>query len=98
MVPYSGVESYRTLEAVLDNRYVWTEGGWWAGGEADACADGMEDIVGWKEAQCGGWLGGKRVAEDDGVEVVEETQPETRTKRKEAPRTTSKSRSKKRRR
>lgn len=71
MIPYSGVESYKTLQAVLDNRFVWT-GGWWGGGEADAFAEGIEDIPGWREAVCRGWLDGKKVEEEAEVEQQEE--------------------------
>jgi hypothetical protein len=64
MVPYTNVESFKTLEAVLAGRYVWSEAGWWAGGEADAFADGVEDIPGWREAVSRRWLGGQEIKEE----------------------------------
>lgn len=69
MIPYASAESYATLQALLANRYVWSEGGWWAGGEADVAADGIEDIAGWREACMRGWAGGKRVESEEGEAV-----------------------------
>ncbi|GMK53821.1 hypothetical protein CspeluHIS016_0104070 [Cutaneotrichosporon spelunceum] len=71
MVPYANTESYQTLQALLDNRYVWTEGGWWGGGEGDAAAEGVEEIPGWREACCRGWIAGKRVGEERETMEVE---------------------------
>ncbi|BEI84000.1 hypothetical protein CcaverHIS002_0406040 [Cutaneotrichosporon cavernicola] len=77
MVPYASAESYQVLQALLENRYVWTEGGWWGGGEGDVAAEGVEEIPGWKEACVRGWVAGKRVGEEgemievDGEEVEE---------------------------
>jgi cell division septation protein DedD len=76
MVPFSSVESFKTIEAVLAGRYIWDAAGWWAGGEADAFAEGIEEIEGWREASCRGWLGGKEVEEaveeePIGVETLE---------------------------
>ncbi|BEJ14984.1 hypothetical protein CspHIS471_0407510 [Cutaneotrichosporon sp. HIS471] len=77
MVPYASAESYQVHQALLENRYVWTEGGWWGGGEGDVAAEGVEEIPGWKEACVRGWVAGKRVGEEgevievDGEEVEE---------------------------
>ncbi|WVR06196.1 hypothetical protein IAU60_003226 [Kwoniella sp. DSM 27419] len=79
MIPYATVEGYKTIEAMLANRYMYDEGGWWAGGEEDDHAEGMEGIDGWWEAIHGGWLGGKEIPVEQVVapaEVEEEVMEE----------------------
>ena len=63
-IPYATIEGYRQIEALLANRYVWSEfAGCWLGGEEDLCADGAEEVEGWKEAVSGGWIGGRQIRE-----------------------------------
>lgn len=81
MMPYTTVESFKTIESVLAGSYFWSEAGFWAGGEADASAEGVQDIAGWKEAQAGGWLAGKPVQPEPDVEVEVEEEVEVETKR-----------------
>ncbi|TXT13442.1 hypothetical protein VHUM_00809 [Vanrija humicola] len=69
-MPYTSTESFKTLEALLAQRYVWSPAGWWAGGEADMGAEGVDDVPGWREAVAGGWLNGHEVVEE--VDVPEE--------------------------
>jgi vacuolar protein sorting-associated protein 72 len=72
MVPYASAESYQVLRALLENRSVWTEGGWWGGGEGDVVAEGVEDIPGWREACVRGWVAGARVGGAEEMEVEAE--------------------------
>lgn len=75
MIPYADISGYKEIEALLQNRYIWSEGGFWAGGEEDMGAPEVEEIEGWKEACHGGWMGGFPIPEPeapDGIEVVEE--------------------------
>jgi len=82
MIPYADVDGYRHIEDLLRNRYVWSEGGFWVGGEEDMGAGGVEDVDGWVEAVHGGWMGGfplpepVAVQEGQGVEEVEVVQEE----------------------
>ena len=62
LVPYNSIEAYKQIDALLANRYFWNaENSVWYGGEDDTCADGVEQVKGWKEAVNGGWLGSKSV-------------------------------------
>jgi len=73
MIPYADVSGYKEIEALLRNRYAWSEGGFWLGGEEDLGAPEAEEIEGWREAMHGGWLGGFSIPpEEVGVEAVEE--------------------------
>jgi hypothetical protein len=75
MIPYADVSGYKEIEALLQNRYIWSEGGFWVGGEEDVGAPEAEVIEGWREAMNGGWLGGFSIPPEEGVgemEVVEE--------------------------
>ena len=76
MIPYADVSGYKEIEALLQNRYVWSEGGFWAGGEEDMGATEAEEVEGWREACHGGWMGGFPVdlggEEEDGGRVMAE--------------------------
>ncbi len=73
MIPYATLDGYRQIEALIANRYVWSEsGGCWLGGEEDACADGIADLEGWNEAVNADWIGGRRIAGFAGRETAEE--------------------------
>jgi len=75
MIPYADVSGYKEIEALLHNRYVWSEGGFWAGGEEDMGATEAEEVEGWREACHGGWMGGFPVdlgVEEEGGMVLEE--------------------------
>ena len=64
MIPYATLEGYRQIEALIANRYIWSQsGGCWMGGEEDLAAEGVEEVEGWREAIGGGWLGGQQVSE-----------------------------------
>jgi vacuolar protein sorting-associated protein 72 len=86
MIPYADVRGYKEIEAMLQNRYVWSEGGFWVGGEEDLSADGVEEVEGWREAIHGGWMGGFAIPPEEEEEepiviaeeevVVEEQEPE----------------------
>lgn len=86
MIPYATVEGYKLIEAMLRERYVWSESGFWLGGEEDAAADGIEGVKGWAEAVHGGWMGGfeiprseeqeEQVAEVEEVEMDKAEEPE----------------------
>ena len=76
MIPYADVSGYKEIEALLQNRYVWSEGGFWAGGEEDMGATEAEEVEGWREACHGGWIGGSPVdlggEEEGGMVMAEE--------------------------
>lgn len=76
MIPYADARGYKEIEAMLRNRYIWSEGGFWVGGEEDVSARGVGEIEGWAEAVHGGWMGGfaipQREAEEEAVVAVEE--------------------------
>ena len=79
MIPYADVSGYREIEALLRNRYTWSEGGFWVGGEEDVAAEGVEELEGWNEAVHGGWMAGLPIPQPElepepepEVEVVEE--------------------------
>jgi hypothetical protein len=79
MIPYSNPQGYREIEALLANRYVWSdEGGCWMGGEEDVMAEGVDEVEGWREAVMGGWLAGEQLVEEvqEEEEVAEEPLPE----------------------
>ncbi|OCF43971.1 hypothetical protein I317_02241 [Kwoniella heveanensis CBS 569] len=58
MIPYANAEGYKSIEALLANRYMYDQGGWWLGGEEDVHAERVDEVEGWWEATNGGWLGG----------------------------------------
>jgi hypothetical protein len=73
MIPYADVSGYREIEALLRNRYTWSEAGFWVGGEEDVSADGVGDVEGWNEAVNGGWMAGFPIPEPEHeAEVVDE--------------------------
>lgn len=79
MIPYSNPQGYREIEALLANRYVWSEeGGCWMGGEEDVMAEGMDEVEGWRDAVMGGWLAGDQLVEEvpEEEELAEEPLPE----------------------
>jgi hypothetical protein len=89
MIPYADVGGYKEIEALLQNRYLWSEGGFWLGGEEDLGAPEAEEIEGWKEACLGGWMGGFPLdlgvdARVEGVEAVEEVFEPVKKGRKRA--------------
>jgi hypothetical protein len=59
---------------MLSNRYLWSDGAFWLGGEEDVSAPEAEEIEGWKEAMHGGWMDGFPVPipleEEAGEEVL----------------------------
>jgi len=64
MIPYATIEGHREIEALIANRYVWSQGGGcWLGGEEDVGAEGVEEVVCWREAVNGGWIGESQVGE-----------------------------------
>lgn len=66
MIPYATPEGYKQIEALLQQRYCWSaEANCWFGGEADAWAEGMDEIDGWAEAVNGGWWEGKPLPEPE---------------------------------
>jgi hypothetical protein len=71
MIPYADVGGYKEIEALLQNRYIWSEGGFWLGGEEDLGAPEAEEIEGWREAMNGGWMGGFSIPPEEGVEEME---------------------------
>lgn len=78
MIPYADVRGYREIEALLRNRYVWSEGGFWVGGEEDVAAEGAEEIEGWRDAVHGGWMAGLAIPPDEEEEdpdVADEEEP-----------------------
>jgi vacuolar protein sorting-associated protein 72 len=70
MIPYADVGGYQQIEALLQNRYMWSEGGFWLGSEEDVGASGTEELEGWSEAVNGGWMAGFPIP------IPEEEQPE----------------------
>ncbi|ORY21983.1 YL1 nuclear protein-domain-containing protein [Naematelia encephala] len=81
-VVYATKEGYKLIEGLMAERFVWDEHGFWAAGEDDIPAEGIEGINGWNEAVNGGWQAGIRIPnkleEVDEVEVeqVEESKDE----------------------
>ncbi|WRT67603.1 uncharacterized protein IL334_004575 [Kwoniella shivajii] len=81
MIPYATAEGYKHIQALLQERYKYDDGGWWLGGEEDVRADGMEGVEGWWEATNGGWMDGKEIPEpvekmeQMPAEVMEEIEP-----------------------
>lgn len=86
MIPYADVSGYKEIEALLQNRYVWSEGGFWLGGEEDVGAPEAEEIEGWRKAMHGGWMGGFSIppAEVEEMEIVEEVAEPAKKGRKRA--------------
>ena len=73
MIPYSSVEEYKEIQALLKHRYMWSEeASAWFGGEEDESAEGAQEISGWRDALHGGWMGGKEVSDEVDENVVEE--------------------------
>jgi len=86
MIPYADVSGYKEIEALLQNRYVWSEGGFWLGGEEDVGAPEAEEIEGWREAMHGGWMGGFSIPPEEVEEMglVEEVAEPVKKGRKRA--------------
>lgn len=86
MIPYADVSGYKEIEALLQNRYIWSEGGFWLGSEEDLGAPEAEAIEGWREACHGGWMGGfpfdVGVADEVGESVVDEVVEPVKKSRK----------------
>jgi hypothetical protein len=78
MIPYADVGGYQQIEAMLSNRYLWSDGAFWLGGEEDVSAPEAEEIEGWREAMHGGWMGGFSIPipleEEVGEEVIVQDQ------------------------
>lgn len=79
MIPYADVRGYREIEAMLQNRYLWSEGGFWLGGEEDLAAPEAEEIEGWREAVHGGWMAGFPIPTPDQEEQEEAPEVEEKT-------------------
>ena len=98
MIPYATTEAYREIQALQQNRYIWSaETGCWMGGEEDVFAEGIEEVEGWREAVHGGWMAGlempgsDELEEEDPSAVLDEPEPESeivepKGKRKGGPR------------
>lgn len=82
MIPYATLDGYRQIEALIANRYVWSESGFWLGGEEDVFAEGVQEVEGWNEAVGGGWLGGRRVEKRASEMVVVEPVDNSQAKRR----------------
>jgi hypothetical protein len=76
MIPYADVGGYQQIEALLKNRYLWSDGAFWLGGEEDLAAPEAEEIEGWREAMHGGWMGGLPIPQDEVEDPPEEAEVE----------------------